>query len=172
MSDACRRFYANRGVSSCSTLTAPRTSTSWPQRPQTIVRGGDRRLLQLPLVFPLASVFSPARQGQGSPVTSSAIVTPHYSAPPSPASPPARSQNALLWKQGGSGAHLDSGKIEPELRGRGAQRNHRRREHMVPATRQTSAGSCFPTVLMLTPSCWDGGAHNVMRIIRLRWRIL
>lgn len=93
-------------------------------------------------LFSLASVFSPARGGQGSPVTSGAIVTPHYSAPST--HPPARSQRALLWKRGGRRAHLVSGKIEPERRGHGAQRPVGDRNIWCPLQRRRQRGPASP----------------------------
>lgn len=80
----------------------PPTSTAWPpflpSGLQTPLKGGVRTAgreigvwrddyLHFHL-FSLASMFSPARGGQGSPVTSGAIVTPHYSAPLSPPTGP------------------------------------------------------------------------------------
>lgn len=153
-------------------LSLPSTVTSWPplfpSSPPASThrsRGGvhtagreigvwkdDYRGFHL---FSLASVFSPARRGHGSLVTSGAIATPHYSSPS--ALPPARSQRALLWKRRGGGAHLDSGKTEPEHRGRGAQRPVGSRNIWCPLHRRRQRGAAFPTVLMFTPSCWDGG---------------
>lgn len=93
-------------------------------------------------LFSLASVFSPARGGQGSLVTSGAIVTPHYSAPS--ALPPAPSQRALLWKRQGGSAHQDPGKIEPERRGRGAQEPVGSRNIWCPLQRRRQRGVDSP----------------------------
>lgn len=77
---------------------------SSPPAPKRRSRGGIRTArreigvwrddYRRPSLFCLASVFSPARGGQGSPVTGDAIVTPHYSAPS--ALPPARSQRVVM----------------------------------------------------------------------------
>lgn len=66
-------------------------------------------------LFSLASVFSPARGGQGSPVTSGAIVTPHYSAPSTPSHRPPRS--ARCYGNGEAGELIWSpGRLSPSAR--------------------------------------------------------
>lgn len=118
--------------------------------------GLERRLPQLPLVLLGVRVLISPR---GSGVTSNQQRNGDTSLL-RPLSPPTGLLAACVVMETGrqqSSSGL-GGKLSPnsEATGRWGP-SALRPEHMVSAARHTSAGSCCPTVLMFTPSRWDGG---------------
>lgn len=119
-------------------------------------------------LFSLASVFSPARGGQGSPVTSGAIVTPHYSAPLGPPAGPLAACVVMETARQRSSSGLRE-KLSPSAGGQRGAKARRQPEHMVSAGPQDVSGELLPHRVYVHSLLPGWRSPNVMRIIRMRW---